>query len=153
MEKKKIPAPERAPFLVPSLDDHCSINTSGADPIHVPGNYSQLSLKELSKIKGDTEKNNPADEEPPERGCRNYLGILLALLAGLAFTIGTVFVKFMPNYHALTLAVFRLQGITIPALFLVLYESGVKKTPIFTPIWPLNERQKWKKLVGVIVGQ
>lgn len=85
--------------------------------------------------------------------CKNYMGILLTLASGLAFTVGGVIVKYMKEYHPFTLAIFRFQGILLPSLAWVLYMRYFKNPLVFQPIWPLSEREKAKRVCGMLVSQ
>lgn len=101
----------------------------------------------------DRKQKEHLSEQPPERkkGCRNYIGILLALFAGFVFTSGHIFVKYLKHYHAFTLAMYRLQGIFVPSIFMVLYAIKVQKINVFEPLWPLGENGKWKTLIKITV--
>lgn len=79
--------------------------------------------------------------------CQNYLGIFFTLGSGFIFTVAGVIVKYMKDYHPLSLAVYRFQGVLLPAFVLALYAHYVKKEQVFSTIWPLTDKEKLKKFI------
>lgn len=52
--------------------------------------------------------------------CQNYMGIILTLTSGFIFTCGGVIVKYMKDFHPVTLAVYRFQGVFLPGMITTL---------------------------------
>lgn len=89
--------------------------------------------------------------------CQNYLGIFFTLGSGFIFTCAGIIVKYMKDYHPISLAVFRFQGVLLPALALALYSHYVKRDQVFSTIWPLTDKEKLKRFIftgvrGVLGG-
>lgn len=125
----------------------------GAVSSHSDGNQGNVYSFALSTTEPGNGRKVSLKSEGKTGGIRNYLGILLALFAGFVFTIGTILVKFLKHYHAFTLALFRIQGIFVPSMLMVLYCIKVKKIPIFEPILPLcGTDRKWRTFIKIIVS-
>ncbi|CAL8125741.1 unnamed protein product [Orchesella dallaii] len=149
---------ENLPFISPTLKPQITASKYNVVD-HYPVNLaeSQERTKKVEQFEQEIIKNGSTSEhgnQEEKKGFRSYFGILLALLAGFVFTVGTVIVvKYMKHYHPFTLAMFRLQGIFVPSIFMVLYYNRVKKIPVFQPIWPVTEKGKGKKFFGVVVSK
>lgn len=124
-----------------------NLSTSGGVP-----EANNLETGDNNSTLHNNDNGNETETEEKKKGCRNYIGILLALFAGFVFTVGSIFVKYLKHYHAFTLAMYRLQGIFVPSIFMVLYASKVQKIKVFEPIWPLAEDANWKTFIGITVG-
>lgn len=75
------------------------------------------------------------------------MGIFLTLGSGLIFTIAGLIVKYLKDYHPVSLAVFRFQGVLVPALVLALYSHYVKREQVFSTIWPLTNQEQRRKFI------
>ncbi|CAL8125739.1 unnamed protein product [Orchesella dallaii] len=113
------------------------------------GNEEKVKIRRVSVKSVENGKLSEVAKE--KKGCSNYTGILLTLASGILFTVGGVIVKYMKDYHPFTLAIFRFQGILLPSFCMVFYACYVQKLPIFEPVWPLTEKAKAKRCVGMLL--
>lgn len=63
----------------------------------------------------------------PKTPCCPYLGLILATLSSLFFSLCSVIVKWMTDIDPMALAAFRYLGVLLPAVPIVIY----KQTPVF----------------------
>ncbi|ODN00873.1 Solute carrier family 35 member G1 [Orchesella cincta] len=83
--------------------------------------------------------------------CKDYWGILLSVVSGLASTFGGIIVKHMKGFHPFSLATYRFQGVVFPALVIVLYYKFVRKEDVFKTVWPVTDKEKLRKFGFTIV--
>lgn len=78
-----------------------------------------------------------------------YLGLIFALLTSLTMSLMTLVVKSMPQYHAFSLVLWRLQGVLLPSIVLLGYFGGRSgKSTAFEGV--LSAR--WKILALLVVS-
>lgn len=80
-----------------------------------------------------------------------YIGLLLALFASVCMSLVTLVVKFMDGYSPVSKVIWRLQGVLLPSLFIVLYVKYYQKKPLI--LWGENTAMrnwKWKILVLLV---
>ena len=85
------------------------------------------------------------------QGCRKYLGLALALLACVAFSLSSLIVKYFNEYHPFSKCVWRFHGLAIPAIPMMIYSRCYKKELIFDTIFPPCEDQRWKNIMFLVV--
>lgn len=80
-----------------------------------------------------------------------YIGLLLALFASVCMSLVTLVVKFMDGYTPVSKVIWRLQGVLLPSLFIVLYVKYYQRKPLI--LWGENtamKNWKWKILVLLV---
>jgi len=137
-------ATEASLFLPVSEDDNGNEvkGTSFVPPI--PTEHPYKSYKMVEDI---PEESEDAEKGSTKCACKNYLGIFWTLESGFIFTSAGVIVKYMKDFHPVTLAAFRFQGVLLPALVLALYSHYVRKEEVFSTVWPLSDKEKLKKVL------
>ncbi|CAL8125747.1 unnamed protein product [Orchesella dallaii] len=157
MEKEtetiNIGATEASVFLPVSEDDNgnevkvCTFSppTSTEHPYKT---YKMVEEVPEADRKGD---DDDLESTSAKCACRNYFGIFWTLGSGFIFTVAGVIVKYMKNYHPLTLAAFRFQGVLLPALILAFYSHYKKKQVVFGTIWPLTDKEKLRRVLFICV--
>jgi hypothetical protein len=84
--------------------------------------------------------------------CAKYLGLMLALLSSILISLVTLIVKSLPQYHPLSLVIWRLQGVLLPSIILMSYLKGGKGVDLFQPVWPLSSWNKWSLIIILAVS-
>ncbi|ODN00887.1 Solute carrier family 35 member G1 [Orchesella cincta] len=116
-----------------------------------PPTPSEHPYKSYKLVEVVPEAVDNVDKASAKCACTNYLGIFWTLGSGFIFTVGGVIVKYMKDYHPITLATFRFQGVLLPALVLALYSHYVRKEVVFGTIWPLTDKEKLKRFAFTCV--
>ncbi|CAG7720923.1 unnamed protein product [Allacma fusca] len=80
-----------------------------------------------------------------------FTGIGLAILSCCAFSLASLIIKYLKDYHPFSKCAWRFQGLILPVLPIMLYKGCYKKDPIFEPVWPLSEQEKRKNVLWLIV--
>lgn len=87
---------------------------------------------ELQQLVDDELENEPRIYEP-KFSCRcPYLGLILATLSSLFFSLCSVIVKWMTDVNPMALAAYRYLGVLLPAIPIVIYRQE--------PVFPKGKR-------------
>ena len=85
------------------------------------------------------------------KGCRRYLGLFLAILACVAFSLSSLIVKYFHEYHPFSKCVWRFNGLALPAIPMMIYTRCYKKNMIFDTVFPPCEDSRWKNIMFLLV--
>lgn len=111
------------------------------------GSFRTFPLQDLPDHDNDPKKPNAKEKT----GWKRCLGLILAALSSVVFSLSITVAKYLHNYHAFNLGVWRSLGVFLPSMIACMYYYSVEKKPIFEKIWPLTDSQRRKTVFLLIV--